>query len=276
MCKKMGYGLIAAVLTLGALWVVGAATLGTQKTNSLVSWSWNRVKSDANSQVPVEVEIDRLRHEINQLIPDMKKNISQIAEETVAVRNLRKDVETHEATLAKQKADLLAASKQLENADYPVVYRDREYNENQARDKVAREFDLYKRSAADLKFKKDLLEAKESSLEKAKEQLVAMKDQKRELEVQLAKLEAKAKALQVAQTNSKFQFDDSRMAEIKKSLQELQTRLDTEEETIRLTEDFGGVDGKPVQKKTSTKDITQEVREYFGENGNTKAVAEQK
>jgi peptidoglycan hydrolase CwlO-like protein len=272
----MGYGLIAAVLTLASLWVVGAMTLGTQKTNSLVSWSWNRVRSDANSQVPVEVEIERLRHEINQLSPDMKKVISEIAEETVAVKNLRKDVDQHEATLASHKADLLTVSKQIETGTYPILYKDRSYNEVQARDKVSREFDLYKRSAGDLKFKKELLEAKETSLEKAKENLRAMKGQKRELEVQLAKLESQAKALKVAQTNSKFQFDDSRMAEIKKSLQELDDRLAIENEKLRLTEDFGGVDGRPAPQKESTKDITQEVRDYFSENGKTKAVAEQK
>jgi chromosome segregation ATPase len=277
MTRKIGYGLIAAVLTLGGLWALGAVTLGAGKTNSLVGWAFCKVKSDANSQVPVEVEIDRLRHEVNQLVPDMKKTISDIAEETVAVRNLRKDVETMEANMGKQKADILTASKQLEEGTTYVVYKEREYTPSQAREKLSRELDLYKRNAADVKFKRELLEAKESSLEKAREQLSAMKEQKKELEVQLAKLEAKQKALKVAQTRSKFQFDDSRMTEIKKSLQDLESRLDKEEEELRLTEDFA-IDGKPIQKKVETKDITEEVRDYFGEEAkvNGKAVAERK
>jgi chromosome segregation ATPase len=275
MTRKIGYGLIAAVLTVGALWVVSAVTLGAGKTNSLVSWAFCSARSNVNNQVPVEVEIERLRHEIAQLVPDMKKSISQIAEETVVVRNLKQEVEVQEAALAKQKSDMLAATKQIENGEYPVLYKDREYNESQAKDKLAKEFNLFKRSSADLKFKKELLEAKESSLEKAKEQLTAMKDQKRELEVQLEKLEAKARALEVAQTRSKFQFNDSRFTEIKKSLKDLDDRLAKEEEELRLTEEFS-TDGKPASQKTETRDITLEVREYFGENGKAKATAERK
>jgi chromosome segregation ATPase len=273
MTRKIGFGLIAAVLTVAALWVVSAITLGPGKTNSLIGWAFCSARSNANNQVPVEVEIERLRHEIAQLIPDMKKNISQIAEETVTVRNLKKEVEVQETVLAKQKTNMEAACRQLESRETLVVYNDREYTPGQAREKLAKELDQYKRSASDLKFKKELLEAKETSLEKAKEQLTGLKDQKRELEVQLAKLEAKAKALEVAQTRSKFQFIDSRLTEIKKSLQDLDDRLQKEEEELRLTEEFA-TDGKPVSKKTEVKDITQEVREYF--NQDDKTVVEQK
>jgi chromosome segregation ATPase len=273
MTRKIGFGLIAAVLTVAALWVVSAITLGPGKTNSLIGWAFCSARPNANNQVPVEVEIERLRHEIAQLIPDMKKNISQIAEETVTVRNLKKEVETQETVLAKQKTNMLAASRQLEAGEYPVVYNDREYTPNQAREKLAKELDQYKRSASDLKFKKELLEAKETSLEKAKEQLTGLKDQKRELEVQLAKLEAKAKALEVAQTRSKFQFNDARMTGIKKSLEELETRVRVEEEKLKLYEDFT-LEGRPIQTPKpgkSTKDVAQEVRDYFGETDNAVA-----
>jgi chromosome segregation ATPase len=275
MCRKIGFGLIATVLTLGALWVVGAVTLGAGKTNSLVSCTFSKWQKDANDQLPVEVEIQRLQHEVNQIVPDMKNNIVAIGQETVAVRSLKKEVETIEANLGKQKADMLAASEQIERNERYVVYKDREYTTSQAKDKLARELEIYKRNRAELQAKKDLLDARERSLESAKEQLAAMKDQKRELEIQLARLEAKHKALQVAQTRSKFQFNDTRMTEIKKSLAELDARLDVEAETLSLHEEFAG-EGRPIQKNRTSQNITQEVREYFNEGGsdNGKAVAE--
>jgi chromosome segregation ATPase len=275
MCRKVGIGVVAVTLTLGALWTLGAITFGAHKTNSLISCTWNKFQMDANNQVPVEVEIDRIKHEIAQLYNDQKQTMSTIAEETVAVRKLHQETGEIRANLDKQKRDLLAASKQLEERTFPVVYGDREYsNPDHARDKVARELAIYKRNALELKAKEDLLKAREHNLHAAKEQLGSIKDQKRELEVRVAQLEAEYKSLQVAQTKSKFQFNDARLSGIKKSLDELETRVRVEEEKLKLYEDFS-TEGKPVatpRTNSTSKNIAQEVREYFGETNG--AIAE--
>jgi chromosome segregation ATPase len=273
MTRKIGVFVIAAVLSLAAVWTLGALTLGTHKTNSLISCTWDNWQRDVHNQVPVEVEIERIKHEIARLLHDQQRNMSMIAEEAVAVRKLNEETTTIRANLEQHKKDLLTASRKMEEGDFPVVFKDREYSREVAPDKLARELAIYKRNAAELKAKEELLKAREQALNAAKDQLSSIKDQKRELEVRVAQLEAEYKTLQVAQTRSKFQFNDARMTGIKKSLEELETRVRVEEEKLKLYEDFT-LEGRPIQTPKpgkSTKDVAQEVRDYFGETDNAVA-----
>src|SRR5262249_53332106 len=93
----------------------------------------------------------------------------------------------------------------------------------------------------------------------------AMRSQKDELEVELAKVEAEVKSVRLAQTRSKFQVDDSRLARCKAALQEIRNRLKVEKTVTELQGEFANDAAIPVEKKTkSAADLTKEVRSYFG------------
>ena len=65
-----------------------------------------------------------------------------------------------------------------------------------------------------------------------------MRDQKQDLEVQIAQLEADLKNVRLAQTRCKVQLDDSRLAEIKRSLADLRNRLKVEKTQAELEGEF--------------------------------------
>lgn len=263
MVKKVA---IVAVGVLAALFV-----LSNTKFGSYAGTAWGKIRTKAKQQVPVEFEIDRLRHEVAQLIPDMKKNRSVIAEEMVAIENLKEEIAATRTRLADHKAALLKLSKDVDSGETTFVYHGRAVRRERLAEKLARDLQSYKRAEVEVKTKEQVLEAKERALDAAKEQLAAMRDQKQDLEVQIAQLEAEVKNVRLAQTRCKFQVDDSRLAEIKRSLADLRNRLKVEKTQAELEGEFAN-DSVTVEKPRPVSEITREVRAYF-EAGNEQNVA---
>ena len=90
-----------------------------------------------------------------------------------------------------------------------------------------------------------------------------MKQQKDQLEIMAADYEAQLKTLALEKTRSRIKLDDSRLAEIKASMDKLHERIETERKTAQLAEEFNG--GKTIEntKAESNKDIVDQAKEYL-------------
>jgi hypothetical protein len=107
-----------------------------------------------------------------------------------------------------------------------------------------------------------VLEAKRIGVDAARQQLVEMRQQKEQLEVMAAEYEAQLKTLALAQTHSRIKLDDSRLAEIKASMERLRERIDAERKTAQLAEEFNS--GTLTEKKAeANKNVVDEAREYL-------------
>jgi chromosome segregation ATPase len=257
---------------------VAAGLFVWSKTNlgSYGCAAWKKVKVSAVNQVPLEFEIDRLRNEVTRLVPDMRKNLSVIAQEMVAVENLKEDIANTNANLDKQREKIRAMKENLKKGVTPIVYNGRSYRPDRVRDILTTELAACQRAEEAIKHKEQLLEAKEKSLDAAREQLESIKGQKQQLEVELARLEAEVKTLRVAQTRSKIQLDDSRLAQIKGSLAEVRNRLKAELYETDLAGRFNQ-DGDAVETKApSNDDVIRNVEAYLGETSKNKVTADRR
>lgn len=255
MCKRFGLGAMLTVLGLFA--VYKAAGL-----DSYAGTAWSKVSSSVKREVPLEFEIDRVRHEVSRIVPEIKKQYTALAEEIVAVDRLKEEIVVTRANLQRQKDVILAMKKDLESGDSTVSYDGRTFSASRVREKLTRDFDLYKRCETELKTREQLLDAREKSLEAAREQLAAMKVQKQELEVRVAQLEAKLKTVRLAQTRNRFQLDEGQLARCKAALAQLETRLDVEATKEALAGDLVS-DPIPVEKKKPAAELTKEIDSYF-------------
>lgn len=265
----------AAFVALGV--TAAFAVLSYTKVGSYAGTAWGKFRTSAKQQVPIEFEIDRLKHEVAQLIPDMKKNRRLVAEEMVAIDNLKEEIATSRTKLDEQKSVLLKLSKDLDGGETTFLIGGVSYKRDRILEKVSRDFDSLKRAESELTAKQQLLEAKERALDAAKEQLATMRDQKQELEVQIAQLEAEVKTVRLAQSRCKFQVDDSRLAEVKKSLHDLRSRLKAEKVAAELEGEFAN-DPIPMGKQVRpASDVTREVRAYIeGNQADGKVAIERK
>jgi chromosome segregation ATPase len=254
-------------VVIGLLIIAGGLFL-LRKTNvcSYVSTAWAKVKTGAKNQVPLEFEVDRVRHEIAGLEDDMRAHVGPIAEEMATIKDLRKRIDSTRDELKNQKRNILAMTRDLERGTETISYGDGDYSADEVRAKLDGDFASYRRCEAELKSQEKLLAAKQKSLRAVRGQLASMKSLKRDLEVQLAQLEADLKTVRLAQTRDKYQLDDSRLSDIKASLAEIEHRLNVERSVTELN---GQVASDPIsvhKKAKPVSDLTKEVKKYFGES----------
>lgn len=257
MLKKIGF---LTLMVAAGLFIISQTRVG-----SYGGTAWKKVKDATKKQVPIEFEIERLRHEVAQLVPDVKNQLSGIAEEMVAVQNLREEIEVTKVNLNKQQESLRAMKDDLKNGIVPVSTSGRPYSANFVREKMARDLASCQRCEKEVKTKEQLLEAKERALDAARERLASIKGQKEELEIAIENLEAELKTVRLAQTRSKFEFDDSRLAHIKQSLADLKTRLQVERKTGELYGEFANDLPTAEPKAKSSDQVIHDVEAYLGD-----------
>jgi hypothetical protein len=260
MMKKIG---IAALLV-----AVGVFAWNKTNAGSYIHTLWDKCKTKASKQVSLEFEVERIRKDIDRLIPDMKKNLGVLAQEMVAVENLREEIASTRVNLDKQKVRLREMKQALESDVTPVVFNGRTYTAPRLREVLVTDLASCQRVEEALNHKERLLEAKERAVESAKEQLATIRAQKQELEVQLAQLEAEIKTVRIAQAKSKIQLDDSRLAQVKNSLAEVRNRLRVEVRELELNGQFATEPTVAEEARVRTNDdVIRDVEAYL--NGTT-------
>lgn len=268
--------MIRKIFMAAALTAVGLIVLNHAGLHGYGATALHKIKGVCKSQVPIEFEIERLKYQIAELVPDMRRNLSSIAEEMVATANLRDEIQETHANLAKQKDAIVSMTKDLETGATSISYGGRDYARERIREKLNRDFRSYQRCEAELKSKEKLLDAKERALDSAREQLGTIRTQKQELEVQVAQLEAELKSVRLAQSRSKFQIDDSALARCKATLADIKNRLKVEQKTTELTGDFANDNTVQVEKTKPAGELTKEITAYFNEGSTEAKVAERK
>lgn len=261
MCRKLFVTAGGALLLVSLVWGTSAG--------SYLATGWHRIRDAAKSQVPIEFEIDRARDMIDDLVPDIRQNMHTIAKEEVEVARLATQVEALETRLAEDKAELMTLREDVASGKKTFHYAGRSYSADQVRTDLARRFERYKTSDATLASLREMLAARERSLEGARQKLEGMLAAKRQLEVEVEHLEARLQIVQAAQTTSDCTFDDSQLARTRELITDLRTRLEVAERLVDSEGQFH--DEIPLEVPAST-NVLEEMTRYFG--GGEPRVAE--
>jgi chromosome segregation ATPase len=255
MFKKM----FLAALAIGA----GMFILNHTRLGSYGYTAWNKATQKVKAQVPLEFELDRVREQVQLLVPDMRKNLGQIAEEIVAVENLKEEIKAGRVNLAKHREDVRVMTEDLKSGVTPVMYSGIRYSRERISEKLANTLKSCARFETELKNKEALLEHKEKGLEVAREQLASIRSQKEELELQIAQLESELKAVRLQQTKSTVQIDDSRLAHIKASLQDIRNRMKVETIKGDLEGQFANDPAIKVEKRKTTDEVIKDAEAFL-------------
>jgi chromosome segregation ATPase len=195
------------------------------EADGLVAW--------ADSKIPVEKKIEKLRNDVQFLDKDIKKAATALASEIVAVRILSQDVNEQRAALDKQRKDLLARGAELKDAQN-VTVKDKPAPAADAKDRLKLAVTRFKDQERQLAANEKMLELKERNKATLETQFDTLKTKKLEMEAAISSAEAKYQELKLAQTESKYQADDTRLAKIKADLRALNTLLDVKAEELKL------------------------------------------
>jgi chromosome segregation ATPase len=250
---------ITAIAVGAGLFILNSTHLG-----SYARTAWHKVRTTAKGQVPLEFQLETIRTEAAQLIPDMKKNLSMIAAETVAVQNLKDEIVVVQAELDKKSESIRTMRDDLSRGDAKVVYNGHIYSNKKLTDLLERNLGSAKRCRDEVEAKKALLEAKERSLEAAREQLASMKSQKDQMEVEIERIETELRTLRLAQTKSNFHLDDSRLSRIKESLADVRNQMKVQQTEADLLAQWNDDTIVGQSKAKTAAEVSKEADDFLG------------
>jgi len=247
------------IIVAGVVLLVVILLFGTRAV-SYVRTSAGYVKESVRDAVPIEFEIKRARGEIENLVPEVRKNMYVIAKEEVEVQNLENQVTEAQTGLEKDKGDIVRLSTDVKSGKEVFQYAGRSYSAGQVKVDLANRFKRYKTNEATLASLRQILSARHQSLAAAREKLEGMLAAKRQLKVEVENLEARLQMVAAAQASNSYQFDDSRLGRVKELVSNLRTRLDVAERLVSAETSFHG---EIPLDEAAPENIVDQVTEYF-------------
>lgn len=245
------------------------ALLFGRDATSYVSTTIGRLKDSVRESVPVEFEIQRARKMIVELEPEIRRNMHLIAKEEVEVERLDKQISTLATGQEKHQNELLRLRTHLESGKGPFYHAGQRYSEADVRIDLANRFQRFKTKEETLANLRKVSRARQLSLDAARQKLEEMLAAKRSLVVDVENVEARQKMVEVAQTASDFNFDDSRLARTKDLITNIRTRIEVAEKLLNVQTDFHA--GIPLDEPEA-EDVCEEIAEYFGSPERAEAV----
>jgi len=253
--KKIAIGTAAAA-------TVGAFVFGRDMC-SYVRTGANQVRQSIKREVPVEFEIERARELVAQLTPEIHNSLHVIAEEEVELEHLQKTIAKRDGNLEDQQEAILSLSADLKSGSTRLTYGGRHYSVSEVQKDLADRFNRFKVSEETSKREKDILVAKEQALKAHRQQLEGMLSARKDLEVEIERLEARLRSVQAAETMSDLQIDDSALTRAKSLIAELNKELEVRERVLGAESKYPGL--IPIELKSDApKDIAEQVEKYFG------------
>src|SRR5262249_36604469 len=116
--------LVITAVAVGA----GLFILNSTHFGSYARTAFNKVRTAAKRQVPLEFQLETIRTELAQINPDMRRHLSKIAQETVAVQNLKDEIRVVQAELDKKTEQIRTMRNDLKSSEGRVVYNDKTYS----------------------------------------------------------------------------------------------------------------------------------------------------
>lgn len=254
MCKKL-----AKVGIIGAL---GATALFGTGAWSYVKTGVQTASSTVRDSVPLEWEIKRARQMIEDLKPEITKNLQIVAREEVGVERLAEEIDKKEVQLTKSRTDIMRLKDDLQSGSVRFVYAGRTYSDDQVKEDLANRFKQFQTHEQTTDKLSQVLAARQKNLNAARQKLDEMLSAKRELEVEIENLQARMTMVQVAQTSNPVSIDDSHLSDTRQLLDSIRSRIDVSE---RLVASEGALEGNILLDDPTSPDLLDEIASYFGD-----------
>lgn len=262
------------MLTLRRLIVAGAVAAGVYTVGddavSYVSTATRLAGDQVNDHVPIAFELERAKTMIDSLVPDIKRNMIVIAQEEVAVDEVREEAARDEQSIVRQRETLLKLRDDA--GDGRLQIGSRTASQQEVKDDLQRRLAHLKLSEATLQAKYDLLKNRETSLVAARQKLEKMLHARRDLEAQVENLHARLRTFQSSAVASTVELDDTQVAKCQQLVDELRVRLRVSE---RLVSTSGNIDELAVAFTSSDEDVFAQIDEHLRPSTSKKLGAKQ-
>ena len=248
----------------GVMGTVGLSLLGGllfgKDIISYAKSSAKGVRAAAKDSVPIEFELRRARDLLEEIIPEMQANVRVIATEEVEVAALKGEIARQREALDGEQSKIKTLRVALEQPRAQYAFAGRNYSHDEVKRDLAARFERFKESEVVVASKIKVLEARERSLDAARQMLEKTSSEKRILEAKIEALAGQYRLVKAASTGSQIQVDNSKLAQTEKLIAQIQKRLDVAERVLSAESRF--VEQIPVDTVVEA-DLVAQVDEYF-------------
>ena len=260
MLRKLITGTAAAALA-------GTMLLGSD-ASSYIKTMGSNVRSAVRQEISVEFELDRIRHEVDDLLPEIRRHLKTVASQTVDVKDLERDIASREASLAQQKDAILTLRKDLEAGHSNYTYRTVSYSRAEVEADLAHRFASFCTAEDCVKRDHQILTAQRDTLRANQKKLDTMLSRKQDLAVKIAQLEARLRQVQAAEAINSMQVDDSQLARVEQLIRDVGHALDVRESMLETEGTVLGripveTDSQPVEST----DLLGDIDRHFSGTG---------
>lgn len=256
MLKKFVVGTLAAGLVAGL--VFGADSISYLRTFG------KNVRHAVKSEITPEFELGRIRNEVDNLMPEIRHHMTLVAEQSVDIRDMEREVADRESGLGKQKDAILALREDLDSGRDRFTYKAVSYTRNEVESDLAHRFASFCSAEESLKRDRQILTAQRETLRANQQKLDTMLARKQDLVVKVAQLEARLKQVQAAEAINSIEIDNSRLTHVEHMIRDMNRKLDVRQS---LLETEGHVMGRiPVEDDAANthQNIVSEIDSHFG------------
>lgn len=258
MLKKIVVGTLGVGLAAGLIF-------GSDSVSYLRTFGKN-VQHAVKSEIKPEFELGRIRGEVDHLMPEIRRHMTVVAEQSVDVKDMEREIAGKETSLTKQKDAILALRTDLDSGKDKFTYRAVSYSRGEVQADLAHRFETYRSLEDTVGRDRQILTAQKDTLRANQQKLDAMLARKQDLVVKVAQLEARLKQIQAAEAvqSVSCELDDSKLAHVEKMIKQLNHQLDVRESVL---ETEGQVFSRiPVEDNSPVvnRDILGEIDSHFG------------
>lgn len=244
-----------------SLLLAGGLFFGSETFSYLRTFG-TQMRQAVKNEISVEFELQRIRNEVDSLMPEIRRHMTTVAEQSVDVKDLQRTLAEREKNLSEQRASILALRRDLESDRSHFTYRAVSYSRAEVQADLAQRFESFQAAEAAVKRDHQILAAQRETLRANQRRLDAMQARRQDLAVHVAQLEARLKQVQAAEAINSSPLDDSRLAHVEKLISDMNRSLDIRE---ALLESEGKLSGRiPVEESAEpSTDLLSRIDTHF-------------
>lgn len=259
-------------LLIGGGVVLGLVVLfHVTNAKSYVRTTASCVQDSVKDSIPIEFQLKRARTMVHDIVPEVRKNMHIIAREEVEVERLASQIEAAEKKAAKEKGEMMRLKSDLEKDEEAYTYSGRVYTVSEVKKDLSNRLKRFQTNDATLESLRAIYDAREKSLQAARQKLENMLASRSQLLVEIENLEARLQMVSASEAGNKYHFDDTNLGRVKELVSDLRTRLSVAERLVNAENEFH--EEIPLEDE-APEDIVDRVAEYFGESAENTQPAE--
>ena len=251
----------------GAVLIVGL--LFGRSAVTYVKTVWNDVQTGVSDAIPTETKIKMVKQEIKDLDTVISKLAHQIAKEELKLERMGSEVGEKEQELVSSYAQIMKLKEHLENNSQSqfVATDGKRHSTTDVEIDLRNRFANYKTQKSTVAKLARILDERQKGLDANREQYTKSIELKHEFEVKVEELMARQKMLEVEQSTSTFEFNDSQIKRVQSMIDDIEGRIQVNEKLNAMDSKEGvRIQLDEVETDASvSEDLVDQVNSYFNE-----------